>query len=232
MSTTELAEISPLTVIQTAMETGANPEALKQLLDLQERYEANNARKAFNQAYVAAQAEIPIIFKDSQGHHGSYAKLEKLMGVLRPILDKHGLAISFEQEVAGDQLTVTCKIMHRDGHSQDTRFTMPAKGSLVKGNEAQQMGSANSYARRYCLMNALNIATTDDDAKALNEPIETVSEEQAIELKELTEDNGIDTEKFLSHFGADSFLEFPAAKYSKAMSMISDRAKKNQGGAE
>ena len=54
---------SPMQLLQTALERGASIEQMKQLMDLQERWEKGNARKAFDAAISAAKAEIKPIAK-------------------------------------------------------------------------------------------------------------------------------------------------------------------------
>ena len=51
-------------MIDRAVSSGASVEALEKLMVLQERWEANQGRKAFNQAIAAAKAEIPPIIKN------------------------------------------------------------------------------------------------------------------------------------------------------------------------
>ena len=56
--------LTPMTMIDRALVSGAPPETLERLLALQERWEANQGRKAFDEAMAAAKAEIPTIRKN------------------------------------------------------------------------------------------------------------------------------------------------------------------------
>jgi hypothetical protein len=226
---------NPLAVIQAAIAQGATPESLEKLMELQERYEANIARKAFNRALVAAQSEMPTVFKGRKGQNSQYASFDDIMRVIRPILDSHGLAIAFAQREDEKTLTVTCKVFHSEGHSEETPFTLPKDGPLLTKdgrqvtNLAQAQGSANSYAKRYCLTNALNIVLgdQDDDARALNQPLKAISPTQADELQDLLTEAKADPGKFLAFYHAESIEAFPLVAYAKAKSTLKQRINAN-----
>src|SRR4051794_25328219 len=55
---------NPISIVQTAIEKGITGADLKEIMDLQERWEANQARKAFDIAMANAQAEMPTIVKN------------------------------------------------------------------------------------------------------------------------------------------------------------------------
>jgi len=227
----EIQNNNPMMIIAQAVKDGANPESLEKLMDLQERWEANNAKKAFNQSLVKAQSEMPTVFKGRKGQNSQYASFDDIMRIVRPILDSHGLAVSFGQSETEKTITVICRVLHIDGHSEETPFTLPKDGPLISkaGNQvtnlAQAQGSANSYAKRYCLCNALNIVLgdQDDDANALNQPIKTITQEQIKELEKLIEETSIELERFLLHYKADSLESFPLVMFAKAKATLQAR---------
>lgn len=230
---TELSVITPMEVINSAIQSNMAPESLEKLMDLQERFEANNAKKSFNASLVKAQREMPTVYKgrSNAGTRSSYASFDDIMRVVRPVLDTHGLALSFSQSETETTMTVICTIMHVDGHSSDTPFTLP-KDEVIKSaagksvtNLAQAQGSANSYAKRYCLCNALNIVLgdQDDDAQAQNVPLKCISPAQVRELEKLITDTGVELDKFLEHYRSGSLEEFPLVRFEKAKSLLIDR---------
>ena len=232
----ELATIpdaSPLAFIQSAVDSGATPDTLRELLTLKREHEADEAKKAFNQALFQFQAEMPKVGELSKGHHSNYASFEDIMGAAQPYLEKHGLALSFDQYEDGDNLKITCTILHRDGHSIDKSFSLPKDGALQGGgNKAQERGSANTYGRRYCLVNALNIVTgdKDDDSASLTEKPEPITGEQELELIDLLEASGVDQAKFLAHFKIATLADMPMSKFGKAASTLAARIKRNGEG--
>lgn len=230
---TELAVNHPMEVLQRAIDSNVPTETLEKLMDLQERHEANTAKKAFNQSLVKAQSEMPTVFKgrENEGIGSRYASFDDIMRIVRPVLDRHGLAISFSQSETSDTITVICSILHIEGHSSETPFTLP-KDEVIKSktgksvtNLAQAQGSANSYAKRYCLCNALNIVLgdQDDDANAMNTPLKTITDDQSKELQEMIAATDIDPEKFLMHYKADSFETFPLVMFEKAKATVKSR---------
>jgi len=144
---------------------------LEKLLALQERWDANQARKAFDNAIAAAKAEIPEIpktsrvdFKSTKGHtQYSYADLAEIAKTIRKPLGEQGLSYRFRTaSSAPDHIAVTCIISHRDGYSEETTLSGSPDASGNK-NSIQAIGSAITYLQRYTLSAALGLAASDDD---------------------------------------------------------------------
>lgn len=157
--------LTPMDMLDRALAQGANVEVMEKLMGLQERWETNNARKAYNDAIAQARAEIPVIFKSNEktGMGGSY-KYEDLGSIARiidPILSSHGLSYRFKSESNGE-VRITCVITHRDGHSEENSLTTKPDTTGSK-NAVQALGSAVTYLQRYTLKLALGIATSKDD---------------------------------------------------------------------
>ena len=197
----------PLDAIQRALENGALPETLEKMMALQERYEAAQARAAFNAAIAAAKAEITPIVKtnaagfDSRrtGERTEY-KFEDLPAIARavdPILAKHGLGYRYTAKTGDMNVTVTCILFHRLGHSEEASLTAGLDNSGSK-NPIQSLGSSITYLQRYTLKLALGLsAEKDDDAHAAaggNGGPKTIDMAQYEELMALMEQAG-STEK-------------------------------------
>jgi len=234
----QLDHNSPMAVISRAIESNVSADSLEKLMDLQERHESNLAKKEFNRSLVKAQSEMPTVFKgrSNAGTRSRYASFDDIMRVIRPVLDKHGLALTFSQSETESNITIVCSILHVEGHSTDTPFTLP-KDDVIKSNAgksvtnlAQAQGSANSYAKRYCLCNALNIVLgdQDDDANAMDAPIKAVTKDQAEELKTLIDESGVELEKFLLHYKSESLEGFPLVMFAKAKSTLKARAEESK----
>ena len=85
--------LTPMDLIDRATANGATPETLEKLLALQERYEANQARKAYDTAISEAKAEIPPIVRNATGHNSKkYVDFSAIARVVDPILSRHGLS--------------------------------------------------------------------------------------------------------------------------------------------
>jgi len=167
--------LTPLAMIDRALSSGASVEVLEKLMGLQERYDANMARKAFDAAVASAKGEIGPIFKDREVdfssakgrtnyRHESFGGIASAIG---PVLDRHGLSYRFRAGQDGGRVAVTCVLAHRDGYSEETTL---AAGNDTSGNknDIQAIGSTTTYLQRYTLKLALGLSTTDkdDDGKA------------------------------------------------------------------
>lgn len=170
----EAADVNPMTLLSKLDLNNVNTDAMEKLMDLQERWEANNAKRAYAEAVAAFQAEMPPISKKREGRSYVYAAFDDIMKVAAPILQKHGLSVSFPQESTEEETRITCRVMHVGGHSEDTPYTTQKSKPLQTRdgrniiNLEQAGGSSNSYAKRYCFCNALNIVVTDEDDDAIS----------------------------------------------------------------
>ena len=111
-------------------------------------------------ALVDAIGELSNVAKTANNPYfkSKYAPLDAIIDATRPILLKHGLAISqtplFLEGAAGVETT----IIHKAGHSTTTTLLLPLKDQSPQG-----VGGAITYARRYALAAVLGIASEDDD---------------------------------------------------------------------
>lgn len=221
----ENTALTPMAMLDRAVSQGANVETLDKLMGLQERWEANRARKAFDAAIAAAKAELPIIVKTQEktGAGGNY-RYEDLAAIARqvdPILAKHGLSYRFRTESNGT-VKVTCIVSHRDGHSEENSLSAAPDTSGSK-NAIQAIGSAVTYLQRYSLKAALGLAASKDDDTAV--PADYITTEQAIELQDLVKKAGGRDAVFLEWIGAKQFDLIPAGKYERARKECLDAIK-------
>ena len=106
------AALTPMQMLSSALERGASVEMLDKLMTLNERWEATQARKAFDQAISRAKADIPAIVKNKKGHNDKrYADFAAVASVVDPILAKHGLSYRF-RTTQTDKISVTCIVSH------------------------------------------------------------------------------------------------------------------------
>lgn len=172
---------TPMDMLAAAVSQGADMEKLQKLMDLQERWEANNARKAFVAAMSQFKSEPIKILKSKDvnipgGAKFSHATLADVVDGVCSALSKYGLSHKWETKQEGDQITVTCIVTHRDGHTERTSLTARPDDSGKK-NSIQQIASTVTYLERYTLMAATGLAAKDmdDDGRgAGKKPVETV----------------------------------------------------------
>ena len=161
----------PSQLIALALEKGADPEILKKLMDLQERWEGGQARKAYVAAMTGFKQEAPAVLKkhdkvdftSSRGRTSyNYANLGSIVQEISALLGKHELSASWGTEQAANRVTVSCHITHVGGHRESVTLNGPIDESGNK-NPIQAVGSTVTYLQRYTLLAALGLATIEDD---------------------------------------------------------------------
>lgn len=141
---------------------------LEKLMELQQKWDAEQARKAFFDALSAFQSDLPTIAKTKSASFGcgaaayKYASLDDITEAIRPYLAKYGLSYRFEQKHDGQGVQVTCILTHCDGHSERCTMSGFADTSGSK-NAIQAQASTVTYLRRYTLTGATGVACIDED---------------------------------------------------------------------
>jgi len=138
---------TPMQLLQAAVANNVDAAQLEKLMDLQERWEAGQARKAFAGAMATFQANCPTILKSKKADRYNYAPLDEILRTIRPHLDAAGLSVVFNTSMKDAVITAYCTVQHIDGHSVTSEFSAPVDPAM-KVNETQRAGSANSYAKR------------------------------------------------------------------------------------
>lgn len=117
-------------------------------------------------ALSAAQGEFPSIPRDrtvlvqtrtGSAYTFSYAPLDTILRVLRPVLARHGLALT-QAPVPGDRVLLRTTLLHSSGEWLACDVSV-----LQTDPGAQAYGSALTYARRYGVSALLCLATEEDD---------------------------------------------------------------------
>lgn len=90
-----------------------------------------------------------------------YADLESVLAAVRPSLNREGIYLS--QPVAIEEGRLICEtvLYWRDATLSAGKIALPVQKGTK--NDTQSLGSAITYARRYCLCAALAVAADDDD---------------------------------------------------------------------
>ncbi len=121
----------------------------------------------FAQAIISATADIAGAVKDSTNPHfrSSYADLESVIAAVKPALIKNGL--TFLQRVhPGDKVRVETIAIYKTGEI----FSCGILEIPLEKLNAQGVGSAITYARRYALSTAFGVPQVDDDGEEASSP--------------------------------------------------------------
>ena len=172
--------VAPADLLRYALNNGADLDRLEKLMELQQRYEENEARKAYVEAMAAFKMNPPEIIKDKkvgyQGKDGfvgyTHASLGNVTRAIVEGLAQHGFSHRWDTEQQGANVIVTCILTHRKGHSERTTLTA-AKDDSGKKNNIQQVASAITYLQRYTLLAATGLATEDQDDDGVGAELDT-----------------------------------------------------------
>lgn len=160
---------TPTDLIAQAIEKGLDVQALEKLMDLQERWDANKARKLFFESFTKFQSECPDIRKmkavsfggdDKAKYH--YAPLADITRQIGLKLKENELSYRWEIQDTDKEIKVTCLVSHVSGHTERTTMQANPDTSGAK-NPIQARGSAIEYLKRYTLIGALGLSTADTD---------------------------------------------------------------------
>ena len=201
--TQELAPIDSGQTMMSLIQRAATDEAfsvekLEHLLAVKERWEKEEARKAFVAALADFKTTPPQIVKDKlvdfankAGYrtHYRHATLGQVADAVAAGLARHSLSHSWAVAQAGGAVTVTCTLTHAFGHSEAVSITGPQDDSGQK-NGIQQVGSAITYLERYTLMaiTGLAAADMDDDGQAAGQrPPEPTQQRRAPQRRQPAE---------------------------------------------
>lgn len=249
------------TVLQIIADVAANPNAnpatMRELLDMQKEIMADQSKRDFNAAFIALQRDLPAIRRDGRievrekdprtgSREGGrvqqstpYATFNNIMKTIKPLLVKHGFALSFETEPMGERLLVKGRL-EGYGHERTTAFPLPAETSGSKNN-VQGWGSSMSYGKRYCTIALLNIVSEapedrDTDGEPNRESLKAakgggfvdvpdravVSQAQLDKIIENIEWCGVSRAAFCKHYGIAKVDDLPADLFDAALKDCKD----------
>jgi uncharacterized protein YeaO (DUF488 family) len=132
-------------------------------------FEKSEGIAAYAKAWPKAQADMGAVLKDktNPAFRSKYADLGAVIDAVLPALNKHGFGL---MQAAGYDPETKCavcrtEIMHESGEWKAATLFCP-----VTKPDAQGLGSALTYARRYSLQAATGVAPEDDDGNAAVAP--------------------------------------------------------------
>lgn len=233
---------TPVTLLQQALERNLDPDILQRFMDLQDRYEANEARKAYADAMAKCQQEMPVIVADTPNDQtgSSYAKLGKVVAAIAPVYSRHGFSVSFDEQVVSTEdaplrdgeIRIRATVMHRLGHCERFAYDLPLDTTGAKGNVNKTAihgkASSTSYARRYLTLMIFNLSIDDDVDGNLPEG-SLLTDDDLLKLDALIDEYGLNKQAILREFGVKAWENLPAKRYDKALERIKFLGQKKAG---
>jgi hypothetical protein len=116
-------------------------------------------------ALAAVQRRLPDVRKAETAHVRSdkgnysyrYATLPDITKAVLPLLGENGLAWVTRPTLVDERFVLVYELLHVSGEKVSGEYPLPTGGS------PQALGSAITYARRYCLCAVTGVAADDDD---------------------------------------------------------------------
>jgi len=230
-----MKEQSPMEMAQSFLTAGGDLESLEKMMDLQERFENNEAKKAFFAAMVQAQKEMPVIYEGRRNKqtNSNYAAYKDIVRDAKPIYTKFGLSVSFYEGESkkADYIKFCADVYHEKGHSKTFSADLPiddkgAKGAPTK-TKIHGIKSAMSYGRGILLSSIFNIPTNDDvddDGNGAGNSAQCITVDQCTEITDKLKETNGDKTRFLKNFNASSIEAIPVAQYTRAINMLKAKA--------
>jgi hypothetical protein len=173
-------------IMQIAIQKNYAPEFIEKMMDLQERHEANQAKRAFHIAMAKFKANPPKIWRDIQVKYEvgtkttewSHADLATAGEAISKALGENGLNSTWRTlPLDNNKVRVTCIIAHELGHSEET-YLESGPDTTGSKNAIQALGSAVFYLERYTLfaLTGLAPARMDDDGKNVGGKIDLLEQ--------------------------------------------------------
>jgi hypothetical protein len=231
----QAAEPSIGMILQYAIEKGHAPEAIEKLAAVFERMQDRRAAQAFALAMSGFRADCPPIPRKTENAQfmvtiagnkrpRRYASLDDIAATIREPLSKHGLSFRWsEGKIADGFLSVTCVVTHIDGHKESSAVTVPID-SKAGCSDQQKMGTANTYAQRYSIIQALGLTSCDDDDDG-NGPKDLIDDNQAANIRHLIDETKADKVKLLATVGVETIEAIPAAAFRMVVNMLESKRK-------
>lgn len=230
----KVPELSPNDLIARAIEQDIDLDKLEKLMDLRDRWNKEQAEKAFNEAFAEFQRRKPQLIK-SKGvvnkdgsHRYNFIPLSQAQIQVDPLLGELGLSYRWVQtKVDNDtRIRVTCYLRHVLGHEVSTSMEGAPDDSGNK-NPIQALGSTNSYLNRYTFFGVLGLSADDDDDGISAFP--TKEEVKDLQLEKVM-DLFMEKQDYLTkpeHDRINKIIESKDDKsYQKVIRTLSSRTKK------
>ena len=162
----ERVPVTPMSLLELAVGQNADIDKLAKLMDLQLKWEANEAKKEFVKAMNEFKADPPEILKNKLVAYKEvsykHATLDHVCDAVTEGLSKHGISHRWKVEQQEGLIRVTCILTHQLGHSEETTMAAGPDSSGSK-NAVQAIGSTITYLERYTLLAATGLAAQNGD---------------------------------------------------------------------
>ena len=147
-------------------------EKLKVLLEVKMKWDAEESRRQFDEAFEHFKRTAPEILKTKKVVAGqmeyTHAELDKITPIITDALAAVGITHHWRTvpDPTTKAVTVTC-VLKGFGHTEEAATIAAAPDTSGSKNSVQAIGSTVTYLQRYTLLSACGLAAkgTDNDGK-------------------------------------------------------------------
>lgn len=172
-------------------------------------------------ALIEFQKNCPIVKKEDKAQF-AYAKLETILYMILPELNKQGLYLEQADIYHNDNVLLKTTVIHTSGEFRSSYGCLYSKELLntaIKttsdaGKLQQALGAIKTYQCRYALKNFFALPIMDDDID------DGLSKEQTEYLFHLANKDKAIIEKLLKHYGAANSIGIPKMKFEEAIRIV------------
>lgn len=180
----------------------------------------------------AVMGEVDYVQKEKkQGMQYTIVSHDKVTGLVRPILHRHGVVYYPRDLVVGQNGNRTEAVFNVRFENIDDRTDFIDVATFGYGVDPQDKGpgKAMSYGVKYALLKLLGLETGDDPdeeqgAKA-DHKSGAISPDQFAELGSMIDQAGANKERFCRYFQISALAELPAARFKDAFAMLEAKIK-------
>jgi hypothetical protein len=137
-----------------------------------------------------------------------------------PFLNNNGIAVLQPIIQLDNKQYIKTTLLHESGEEYSCLTEI-----IYSQNTAQAHGSGITYARRYGLQSLVCIGADDDDGNAADkiEKIETISQNQGLEILDLLKQANITKDQFCQSYKIENVIQLPADKYKNAITRLKNK---------
>ncbi len=167
----ESTDLTPVQLLQMAVQQGADIDKLEKLMGLVERWKAGEAKQAYTAAMNKFKANPTVITRNATVKYTKktgavvtykHATLDHVCDAITAGLTAVGITHRWTVKQEKDVIWVTCILTHELGHSEETTL-MAAPDNSGEKNAIQAIASAVTYLERYTLKAACGLAEQNDN---------------------------------------------------------------------
>jgi len=220
---------TPADLLAIAVSQNADMAKLEKLMELQEKWEKNEARKAYARAMAKFKSNPPEILKTkhvsyqnskNQTVEWDHAVLGEIAAAIIKGMSPCGLYHRWNMEQPdANTVKTTCIITHELGHSESTSMQGPPDISGGK-DTLKAVASTNTLLQRLTLLALTGLAAKGMDNENPPDVVAYITEEEQADLEALMSEVNADVPKFLKYFGISDLSELPANKYKTAVKAL------------